>query len=666
MKRIVSRLLLILSTSILLPLPGGPVSSAEYSAEERGHWSLQPRMRPDIPRFSDSSARDWIRTPIDAFILQQLRKAGLRPTTEADRAVIVRRLHLQLTGLPPTPEEVASFVTDPAADAYERLVDRLLASPHYGEQWGQHWLDVVRYAETEGFEYDRHRAGAWRYRDYVVRSLNADKSYDRFVLEQLAGDELDQPDDETLVASGFYRLGPVRRNAGNTDVAFSRNEVLTEMTDSVGLVFLGLTVGCARCHDHMFDPVHQKDYYQLQAFLAATQEHDIQLGTQTEVNAWNHLNTEVQGEIKKIREALNDTDGSNRAQLVARLKDAEKRIPPPLPTISSVKNDGANRTPIHVLQRGLTERPLERVGPRFLGVLLPDDAAEFASDVAAPKSMLARWIADPSHPLTARVIANRLWHYHFGRGLVDTPNDFGANGGVPSHPELLDYLANELIAGGWQLKHLHRLILTSGAYRQASRAEDDAVARQVDPLNRLLWRFNRRRMTAEQLRDTMLMVSGRLNPRFGGPSIMPPVKQELVDLLYAPQQWEVTKDHREHDRRSIYLIAKRNLRLPYLEVFDQPDLQISCSRRESSTHAPQALELLNGELANDLAGAFAERLQRDAGSDPRRQVDLAFELAVGRLPSPHEAESSLAFLPAQPLKEFALVMFNVNAFLYVE
>jgi hypothetical protein len=638
-----------------------------FKGERLDLWSLRPIQNVAPPTVRRTA---WLRNPIDAFVLSGLEADGLSPSPEADRRTLIRRLSFDTLGLPPTPEDVEAFVADPSPDAYERLVDRLLASPQYGEHWGQHWLDVVRYAETEGFEYDRHRAGAWRYRDYVVRSLNADKPYDRFVLEQLAGDELTEPDDEAWVAAGFHRLGPVRRNAGNSDVAFSRDEVLTEMIDSVGSVFLGLTLGCARCHDHMFDPIRQEDYFQLQAFLAATHENDIQLGPEKQIKDWNALNSEVQAEIKKLRELLNDTDVENRDELVAKLKEAEKRVPLPLPTISSVKNDTANRTLIHVLERGQTDRPLQRVGPQYLGVLLADESSEesgeLAPDVEIPKTLLARWITAADHPLTARVLVNRLWHYHFGRGLVETPNDFGANGGSPSHPELLDYLANELVAGGWRLKPIHRLILTSATYRQSSQVENAEAAVRVDPDNRLLWRFNRRRMTAEQLRDSMLHVSGRLNTRVGGPSVMPPVKQELIDLLYAPQQWEVTPDHHEHDRRSIYLIAKRNLRLPYLEVFDQPDLQISCSRRQSSTHAPQALELLNGELANDLASAFADRLRDEVGTDPSRQLRRAFEMAAGRAPSARELESSLAFLAEQPLKEFALAMFNVNAFLYIE
>jgi hypothetical protein len=657
-----------------------------FTEDERSHWSLQRRSLPTVPTFASENDAAWLANPIDAFVLARLQQAELHPSREADRHTLVRRLHFNLLGLPPPPTEVQSFVSDPAPDAYERLVDRLLASPHYGEAWGQHWLDVVRYAESEGFEYDRHRAGAWRFRDYVIRSLNADLPYDRFVLEQVAGDE--QPDNQDAkIAAGFHRLGPVRRNAGNTDVAFSRNEVLTEMTDAVGASFLGLTVGCARCHDHMFDAIRQRDYYRLQAFLAATQEHDQQLGDPEAVKRWNAENDVIQAEIKRLRDLLDDASGEERNTLAYQLKAAQKRQPTPLPTISSVANDAAKRTEIHVLERGQTDKPKELVGPRTLGVLLTSSVAEFPADIASPKTLLGRWLIEPSHPLTARVYVNRLWHYQFGQGIVVTPNDFGVNGAAPSHPQLLDYLANELVGGGWSTKRIQRLIVTSSTYRQTSEISDlglgigdlraDATLidnpksqmpnpKSIDPEDRLLWRFSRRRLSAEELRDSLLAVSGRINGRFFGESIMPPVKQELVDLLYDPAQWQVTPDQREHDRRSVYLVAKRNLRLPFMEVFDQPDLLISCARRQSSTHAPQALEMLNGEMASDLAAALAQRLHTEARDKPERQIERAFWLVAGRQPTPRERQIALAFLKEQSLKEFALAMFNVNAFLYVE
>jgi Protein of unknown function (DUF1553)/Protein of unknown function (DUF1549) len=663
----------ILAAALFLCTPLVPAADKGdvFSDEERAHWSLQPRSQPAVPTFADAQDRAWLSNPIDAFVLARLKQAELNPSPPADRRTLVRRLHFNLIGLPPTPEAVETFVNDPAPDAYERLVDRLLADPHYGEAWGQHWLDVVRYAESEGFEYDRHRVGAWRFRDYVISSFNADKPVDRFVLEQLAGDELAGGLDEAAgqvarTAAGFHRLGPVRRNAGNTDVAFSRNEVLTEMTDAVGAAFIGLTIGCARCHDHMFDPIRQRDYYRLQAFLAETQEHDLQLGDPEAVKRWNAENEVIQAEIKRLRDLLDDAGGEEREKLAYQLKAAQKRQPTPLPTISSVANDAAKRSVIHVLERGQSDKPKEIVGPRTLGVLLTSSASELPSDVESPKTLLARWLIDPNHPLTARVFVNRLWHYQFGQGIVATPNDFGVNGAAPSHPQLLDYLANELIAGDWSTKRIQRLIVTSSTYRQSSNVEFGVSSAELDPDNRLLWRFSRRRLTAEELRDNLLAVSGRLNANFGGASIMPQVKKELVDLLYDPSQWQVTPDQREHDRRSIYLVAKRNLRLPFLEVFDQPDLQTSCARRQASTHAPQALEMLNGELASELAATLAERLKAEAGDNRQQQVQRAFELVAGRKPTVAESKLAVRFLAEQPLSEFALAMFNLNAFLYVD
>jgi len=667
-KRLVRALVALLVTASTMANAG---ADDVYSDEERSHWSLLPRTTPAIPTFANPADAAWPANPIDAFILARLKQAELRPAAPAERRVLARRAHFNLTGLPPTPEEIAAFENDSAPDAFERLVDRLLASPHYGEAWGQHWLDVVRYSESEGFEYDRHRPGAWRFRDYAIRSFNADKPFDQFLAEQIAGDELQDAGEgeaayDARIAAGFHRLGPVRRNAGNSDVAFSRNEVLTEMTDAVGSTFLGLTVGCARCHDHMFDAVRQRDYYRLQAFLAATQEKDVQLGDPQVVEKWNAENDVVQAEITKLRELLDDATAEDRERLSSELKAARKRVPAPLPTISSVANDAAKRSEIRLLERGQTENPRERVGPRFLGVLLTSSVAEYPADVSSPKKLLADWLVDPQHPLTARVYVNRLWNYQFGRGTVATPNDFGVNGAPPSHPQLLDYLANELIAAGWSTKRIQRLILTSSTYRQASTGPHQDFASERDPGNSLLWHFSRRRLTAEQLRDALLAVSGRINTAVGGESIMPPVKQELVDLLYEPAQWKVTPDARQHDRRSVYLVAKRNLRLPFMEVFDQPDLLISCARRQSSTHAPQSLELLNGELANDLAAAFAARLKNEAGNDLARQVERAYWLAAGRPPSPREHDLAVQFLHRQPLEEFALAMFNLNAFLYVE
>lgn len=524
---------------------------------------------------------------------------------------------------------------------------------------------MVRYAETEGFEYDRLRPGAWRYRDYVIQAFNDDKPYDRFVLEQLAGDEIDPGNYDCLIAAGFHRLGPVRRNAGNKDVAMSRNEVLTEMTDAVGAAFLGLTLGCARCHDHKFDEIPQKDYYRLQAYLAATHEHNFVLAP-AEVHAeWQARTETIQREIERLQKRLANQSEEKQA-LKEKIAELKRSLPEPLSTISTVHNVPQERTTIHVLKRGDPERQGPIVSPRPLSILLPDDVPELPSDLPNPRTRLAQWISDPSHPLTARVWVNRIWQYHFGRGLVATPNDFGINGARPSHPELLDYLANEFIRLGQRSKAMHRLILLSSTYRQSSAAANPTSSHRLDPDNRLLGCFPRRRLSAEEVRDTMLASSGKLNLKQGGPSVMVPVEDDLVRLLYDPAQWRVTPDEIEHDRRSVYLIAKRNLQLPFFQAFDQPDTQVSCPRRETSTHALQALELLNGKLSNRLAKSLSERLVRECGADQSRQVEGAFWLTTGRPPSAREREFALAFLAQQPLKEFALALFNLNAFVYVD
>jgi hypothetical protein len=673
------RWLTIITLGTLLP---AFAAMADEPDIDRSHWAFQRPASSTVPAFDAPTDRNWVRNPIDAYVLARLKQKGLRPSPEASRRTLVRRLTFDLTGLPPTPGEIDDFISDTSPLAYERLVDRLLASPSYGQRWGQHWLDVVRFAETEGFEYDRHHASAWRFRDYVVDSLNDDKPYNQFVQEQVAGDELAavamtrgvKQDDlrDELVAAGFHRLGPVRRNAGNTDVAFSRNEVLTERTNIIGAAFLGMTVGCARCHDHMFDPIPQKDYYRLQAFLSATFEENIPLaGKQTQAD-WKAKSDAVDAEIKRIKAAKENASLEEMEKLRAEMLAADSRRPDPLPEIFTVRNDFDKQTPTHLLERGDERKKGERLGMRPPAVLLTKAVADLPETKRKhPRTELAHWLISPENPMTARVMVNRIWQYHFGRGLVATPNDFGINGDTPSHPQLLDWLAlkfsgqdsNTPNSNAWSIKAMHRLILHSSSYRQSSGMRN-ATANEMDPQSRLLWRFNRRRLTAEELRDAMLSVSGRLNESSGGPSIMIAVAPELIELLYKPTQWRVTPDENQHDRRSIYLFAKRNLRLPFMEVFDQPDLQISCDRRISSTHAPQALEMLNGPMSNELAAAFADRLQQE--TDPDKQIELAFRLTAGRLPTANERRLSQQFLEALPLSEFALAMFNLNSFLYVD
>ncbi|HLJ11878.1 MAG TPA: DUF1553 domain-containing protein, partial [Planctomycetaceae bacterium] len=459
--------------------------------------------------------------------------------------------------------------------------------------------------------------------------------------------------------------GPVRRNVGNPEIALSRNEVLTERTDILGTAILGLTVGCARCHNHKLEPISQKDYYRLQAYLAATQEHNVFLASAEEQAAWAAQSQKIRDQIEVTKKELKQATDAAKDRLNQRIEELEDQLPSPPAMIPSTRNEPGQRTPIHVLRRGVWENKGEAVGPRPLGVLVAADMPELLPTERSPRTHLADWLTSPRHPLTARVIVNRIWQHHFGQGLVKTPNDFGLHGERPSHPELLDWLATRFMEQGWRFKPMHRLIVLSSAYRQSSRAPREAECSEHDPENRLLWRFQRRRLSAEEVRDAMLAVSGHLNSKRSGPSVMVPVDRQLVELLYKPSQWAITPDATEHDRRSIYLIAKRNLRLPFFEILDAPALQASCARRESSTHAPQALELLNGSLSNDLAAAFARRLLAETGGDHGQIVDRAFLLALGRFPDADERRRSLDFVREQPLSEFALALFNLNGFLYV-
>ncbi len=646
-----------------------PAPLPTYKPFERRYWAFQPRAQAQPPVFTDAAAKRWIKTPIDAFVLENLRKAKLDPAPPADRETLIRRVTFDLLGLPPAPEEIDAFVRDRSPDAWEKLVDRLLASPHYGEQWGRHWLDVVRFAESDGYEYDTHRPDAYRYRDYVVRSFNADTPYDRFITQQLAGDELEPANETALIASGFNRLGPLRKNAGNQDVASSQNEVLTEMTNIVGAAFLGVTVGCARCHDHKFDPFRQSDYYRLQGFFAQTQPNDIVMASREEQEAWKAKADPIQREMRRLQNQLKSAPDGEKAAIEMRLEELDQQLPAPLSSIYSVKDDAKKVAPIHVLFHGDYLNPQDGVGMRPLGVLLPDNAPEQPLDAPSPRAALARWVADPANPLTARVMMNRVWQFHFGRGIVATPNDFGRMGSPPSHPELLDWLANRFIAEGWKLKPLHRLILLSSAYQQAGASPLEKTAAEKDPDDALLWKFPRRRLEAEELRDSMLAIAGRLNPKMGGPSYMVPIDNDLVLMLKRPQYWTPTRDASEYNRRTLYMIYKRNLRLPFEAVFDAPDTLLSCARREQSTHAPQALELLNGQTSNELAGVFARRLLAER-ANPAERIDYAWHLAAGRAPTAAEKSLALTFLAEKPddpaaLKEFALAVFNLNAFLYV-
>jgi hypothetical protein len=740
MARLASASLALLTLSLLSPAAAPPAPF---------HWSFRTPKRPAVPRVRGEA----VRNPVDAFLLARLEPAGLSFSAPADRATLLRRLSFDLVGLPPTPEEVRAFVADTRADAYPRAVERLLSSPAHGERWAQHWLDVARYAETNGYEADGERGQMWRYRDWVARALNGDMPYDRFVTEQLAGDLLAKGAGEPLVAAGFNRCGPVHQVGGNIDPLEIRHEILNEMTGAVGSAFLGLTVGCARCHDHKFDPITQQDYFRLEAFFSRAQPKEVDLATVAEralhakdialhqakllplrnaiaaidapyrkklgaakrarlepmyvqalaVDAKKRTpeqqklaadaNTLVKVSWDEVLGALSEDDRAKRAALRAKLHDLQARAPRPAAKAWTVQ-EGEGKLSASVLRRGNIHRPGKKVEP---GV--PEWLGLPAGPEPRNRLGLARWLTRPDHPLTARVIVNRLWQHHFGYGLVRSPNDFGLKGERPTHPELLDWLAVELVENGWSLKHIHRLIVTSAAYQQKS-AMDSEAGRKADPDNRLLWRMNRRRLEAETLRDGILAVTGRLTPWQGGPVVRVPLEPEVYDLIFTEDEpdglWMTTPDEREHTRRSLYLFNKRNVRLPMLEAFDQPDTLTSCPVRPVSTFAPQALILLNGPFAQSQSRAFAVRLWREAGADAAKQVERAYWLALGRAPSATESAQAVAFVDAQAellrdrlrarrtvalpeglpdsadparaaaLADFCLALLNRNAFVFVE
>jgi len=594
----------------------GVLTTSATLADEEKHWAFVPPRRVALPQVQEKS---WARNPIDLFILAKLEEQSLRHAPEVDRATLLRRLSFDLTGLPPTPLEQSVFLNDPAPSAYEHAVERLLANPHHGERWGQHWLDLARFAETDGFEFDQARPDAWRYRDWVVQALNRDMPYDLFIRMQLAGDEARPDDTAAFIATGFNRCYPDMVDLN--DQGLRRQNALNDITETTGLVFLGLTFGCARCHDHKFDPIRQNDFYSLQAFFAGARFRDDY-------------------PLASARKA------------------------------SGIDEGGPGAPPTYLLRRGEYAARGPAVAPEFLPVLCPSTAAarprpEPSSRSSGRRSALVDWLVRPDHPLTARVIVNRLWQHHFGRGIVATPSDFGTTGEEPSHPELLDWLACELIARGWSMKSISRLIVTSATYRQSSRGQ--RAGRTSDPDNTLLWRRNRRRLDGESIRDALLAVSGRLNQAMAGPSIFPELPPELSKLSSKGAVWPVSPRREDRERRSLYVFVRRNLRYPLFEVFDRPDTNASCPARPVTTIAPQALSLLNGRLAHDSATALAARTVALAGPDPAEQVAYVGRLVFGRAPDGAERRMMTEFLTTDgTLDQLCLGLLNSNAFLYVD
>ncbi|MBI3864340.1 MAG: DUF1549 domain-containing protein [Planctomycetia bacterium] len=628
------------------PRPADPVEPS-ISAVDREHWSFRPLVRSEVPAVRDVA---WCRTPIDQFILARLEAEGLTPLPQASRSLLIRRLSFDLTGLPPAPEDIVAFVADKGEDAYDKVVDRLLGSTAYGERWAQHWLDLVRFAETDGFEHDLERPNAWRYRDWVIDALNADLPYDEFVREQLAGDELRPDDASAVIATGFLLCGPDMPDINLQEER--RHNFLNDMTGTVGSVLLGLHIGCAQCHDHKFDPVSQYDFYRLRAFfdpVAIFKDHPLprpqgspappETPTQARIRelaaevlgmeetARKKLkleNPDLQPTKDDLMKALSDDDRPRYEKVSAELGELKKTYKAPeIPHGRTVQERASDIKPSRLIIRGDFRREGPEVSPAYLRIANRDGAAVAAPPADSATShrrlQLANWITRPDNPLALRVIVNRIWQHHFGRGLVESSSDFGKMGAEPSHPQLLDWLATELPRRGWSLKQLHRMIVRSSVYRQvsfpsgaegpgsgsAAAAASWAKSRQADPDNRWLARMNRQRLEGESIRDTMLAAAGRLSPRRGGPGVRPPLPPEVTATLLA-NQWKVSPDAEDHRRRSIYLFVRRNVRYPLFEAFDRPDTNASCPRRNRSTIAPQALILLNSEFsliaARDLAG----------------------------------------------------------------
>ena len=696
--------------------------------EDRQWWAIQPIQRPVLPvhvasqagaegnaavpgnQMNPSACDGWSATPVDRFVLDRMLAEGLRPVAEAGRRTLIRRVTLDLTGLPPTVEEIEAFLSDERPDAYERLVDRLLASPRHGEAWARHWLDLVRYAESDGYKQDAYRPQAWHYRDYVIRSLNADKPYRQFVLEQIAGDEIAPDDPEALVATGYLRLGIYEYN--QRDVRTQWTGILNDLTDVTADVFLGVGMSCARCHDHKFDPILQVDYYRLQAFLAPIAWRDdlpvvsaeVLANYRQQLAAWEAKTAELRAQIDEIerpyreaavKAALNKfpdymqevfakpahertpleqqlvalamlqtvgdeakvdfskkLKGETKARWEAlknELAALETEKPPPLPCPPTITDIGPVAPEVVIPGKRNAEPvapgPLTLLDPRPTPIIPPPSGT-----TTGRRTALARWLVSEDNPLPARVLANRLWQYHFGRGLAESPSDFGRLGQPPSHPELLDWLARELIDRDWSLKTLHRLIVTSAVYRQSSYGPQVAAQASRDPANRWLARMNVRRLTAEQIRDAMLAVSGELDLWMGG---------EGADL-------------ERGTRRAVYLKVFRNTHDPALNLFDAPDGIASTPVRNATTTPTQSLFLINGPWTLARAQSFAERLAASPSATLEEQIDRAYLLALGRHPEADERAEALWFLQGhagtsrEAWTDLCHVLLNSSEFLYVD
>ena len=569
----------------------------------RDWWSLQPVIRPEVPKSPATSGN-----PVDAFIGRKLAESGFQPAPPADRRTLIRRLYYDIIGLPPSFEQTEAFVEDKSPDAWQKMVETLLDSPHYGERWGRYWLDLVRYAETSGYERDQDKPFAWKYRDWVVNAFNVDMPYDQFVTQQLAGDEIPNRTTVSVTATGFLMLGTWNDEPNdNQDYKYDRLEDLVHVTSSA---FLGLTVKCARCHDHTFDPIPQTDYYRIASVF---------WGGPIEARDRKLLGGPSAEELG-VKDVLGWTD------LTAQ--------PKPL----HVLKNGSRHTPMQVATPG----PLTAIPALFADFKSPTEGAT----TSQRRLQLAQWIADPNHPLTARVLVNRLWQHHFGHGLVSSPNSFGFRGDLPTHPDLLDWLAADFVAGGWKLKRMHRLILNSATWQQASTHPSHEDYTQRDSSNRLWWRAERRRLDAEALRDSMLSASGEIDLRTGGESFRPTISPEALEGLSQKASAWTASPPEEQRRRSIYIYTKRHLLPPMMTTFDFCDTTLPSAARDVTTVAPQALALLNNTFSHDRSSSLAKRIA-ERSQTPVERVNLAWKFVLGREATAEEIALGMTHLQRQ-------------------
>ena len=765
--------------------------------EDRKWWAFQKPVRRPAPRVADAR---WSGNAIDAFVKQALDQKGLAPAGQADRNTLIRRAYLDLTGLLPSPQDVDAFVKDPSPRAYENLIDKLLASPQYGERWGRFWLDVVRYSDSSGFEHDRDLANAWRYRDYVIKALNQDKPYDRFLIEQLAGDETEERDYDSLIATSFYRIGP-RVRFREKDNPYYRYEYMDDLIRTTFQGFMGLSVNCARCHDHKFDPVTRMDYYRSMAMLFSFVDVEHPLAPADQVAAYEKTVKEIDAQVRPLRrqvaeieapykragfektlakfpeeiqiavrtpeekrtpgqkllaaqvarsdvdpDAVNfvqsqrtrggsggrrrppqlrvsPADHEKRQKLLDQIEELTDKMPAELPVTEGVR-DGDYRLapdgpgdeplpgkgdrfnygveccflpepgkafegpPVYYAANGLDvaeDHKSFRVEPGYVRVLLngPSPAVSHPPSngylTGGRRRALAEWIASPANPLTARVMVNRIWHWHFGRGIVQTPGNFGKMGLPPSHPELLDWLATEFVRQGWSIKQMHRLMMNSQTYKMASNFYQAASA-EKDPNNVYLWRFPLRRLEAEAIRDVILSASGQINLEAGGEPFFPSIP-ESVRLGFRQGKWILTKEEPSTWRRGIYSYWKRGMKYPMFEVHDQPDVNVTCEKRTVTTVPTQALTMLNNEFVLVQAQHFAARVAREGGGDPAQQIQALYRIAMAREPTPKELDGNLAFFKKQrdnpaagpegsrslaALTDLAHILLNANEFVYIQ